>query len=177
MKAFVKLSLKYPEIVFAERWNLFLEGAGITGKTVTNFERTYALFDPQNINSAAKAVKHKGWKYYNPLSKSARKYCICLLCARRMDGSPKGIILRLIWNAIIPMLVIVYAWLRQLVKKDWLLFLLCTSIICKMLIVVLTQPDSWFMYYLSFYLMGYVFGFYAIMRFIQTKLGIQRKVL
>ena len=59
LKAFIKLSLKYPKVVIAERWNLFIEGSGITGETSNNVAWTSSIFDENNGLSAAQATLEK----------------------------------------------------------------------------------------------------------------------
>ena len=67
---------------------------------------------------------------------------------------------RIIWNAIIPELVLIYAWMKVCFKKEWYYFGILTAILSKLGIVVLTQPSNWFMYVLSFYLLGYVLAIF-----------------
>ena len=40
--------------------------------------------------------------------------------------------------------------------------MLITSVIIRIPLVVLTQPSNWFMYFLSFYLLGYIVVVYEI---------------
>jgi len=63
---------------------------------------------------------------------------------------------RVVWNAIIPELILLYAWVKACCKKKWYFAGILTAILAKLAIIVLTQPSDWFMYVLSFYLLGYV---------------------
>lgn len=83
LHAIVKLSLKYPKVVFAERWNMFIKGSGISGLTVSNVDISAALFDENNGNSAAETVLGKGWIANSPVFKNLRKSFIYLLGSKK----------------------------------------------------------------------------------------------
>lgn len=155
LKAMVKLSLKYPKVVFLERWNLFLEGSGITGASVDNIE-TARFFDEDYTSGAKTVTIFKGWFAYEPIFKGARKQTIYWINGLTSGGQPT-IAYRLIWNAIIPELILAFVWLRLLIQKKWYPWLLCSMVLAKLGIVFLTQPSRWLMYVLPFYLLGYAY--------------------
>lgn len=155
LKAMVKLSLKYPKVVFLERWNLFLEGSGITGASVDNIE-TARFFDEDYTSGAKTVTIFKGWFAYEPIFKGARKQTIYWINGLTSGGQPT-IAYRLIWNAIIPELILALVWLRLLIQKKWYPWLLCSMVLAKLGIVFLTQPSRWLMYVLPFYLLGYAY--------------------
>lgn len=163
LKAFLKLSLKYPEVVIAERWQLFLDGSGITGKTYTNVADSSLLFEPENENVAADIVFQKGWIATSPVFKNTRRRVIKLLGMTFHDGAVLEALRRVVWNAVIPLLILLCAWLRLLVKKKWYLFGICSVVLLRVPVVILTQPTYWFMYMLSFYMLGYVYLVYRIL--------------
>lgn len=72
---------------------------------------------------------------------------------------------RLIWNVLIPILILLYTWCKTIQKKNRDYFIITTAIIVKIPIVYLTQPTYWFMYWLSFYLIGYVIIVYGLLHF------------
>lgn len=155
LKAMVKLSLKYPKVVFLERWNLFLEGSGITGASVDNIE-TARFFDEDYTSGAKTVTIFKGWFAYKPIFKGARKQTIYWINGLTSGGQPT-IAYRLIWNAIIPELILALVWFRLLIQKKWYPWLLCSMVLAKLGIVFLTQPSRWLMYVLPFYLLGYAY--------------------
>ena len=67
-----------------------------------------------------------------------------------------------VWNAALPLMVLVYVWYKTIRKKEWFIFIIITSVVIKIPIVFLTQPSCWFMYFLSFYFLGYVMLIYGI---------------
>ena len=98
-----------------------------------------------------------------PLSKEIRKHTIYLLGLEKWDASENRIIQRLVWNTLLPTIVLIYAWASLLAKKKWYLYWICTVILIRLSIVILTEPASWFMYHLSFYLLGYLYLVYRLL--------------
>lgn len=169
LKAFVKLSLKYPKIVIAERWDLFIRGSGITGKTATNVERASKLFDIESVNYHAEAAFQKGWVANSPVFKNIRKETIEILGMTLNDSALMEAFRRVIWNAIIPILILIYAWIKLLIKKKWYLLGICTAVLIRVPVVILTEPSGWIMYLLSFYFLGYVYLVYKILIYWSNK--------
>lgn len=163
LKGVVKLSLKYPDVVASERWNIFIKGSGITGESSNNVNNAAALFEPDNGNSAAETTFAKGWVAYSPVYKRIRHLAISTLGIRKNDGTVIEWLYRIVWNAIIPEVILLYAWIKMLIKKKWFLAGIGTVVLGKLVLVALTQPCSMIMYLLSFYLLGYVFLVYAIL--------------
>ena len=163
LKAFIRLSLKYPKVVIAERANLFLKGSGITGETVSNVSGAAILYDKDNKSSAAEQMIKKKWISNRPVFVDSRKNFIFSLGMRTETDPGQTAAKRLVWNSIIPIAILIYAWLKLLLKKKWFLLLVLTSLMLRLPIIVLTQPSNWIMYVLSFYLMGYVVFIYGVL--------------
>lgn len=158
LNAVVKLSLKYPKTVFAERWNTFIHGSGITGFTDPNISSAARLFDSDNSDRYAVGVLGEEWIATRPMiSEGLRKTWINILGLQIGDGSWNTVLQILVWNALFPIAALIYAWIELLIKKKWLLWLTCTAVVIKLPVVILTEPASWIMYLISFYLLGYVY--------------------
>lgn len=177
LKAFVQLSLRYPKVVIAERWNLFLSGSGITGNSFTNVPAAAALFDSENESVIAEAILNRGWIANTPIFETLRKNFINALGMRKSDGTYIDVLQRLIWNTVIPMIVLICAWVKCLIKRKWYLLGICTAICIRIPIVVLTQPSNWLMYELSFYFLGYVCLIYKLLLLWSEKKEWKGKVL
>jgi hypothetical protein len=165
LKAFIKLSFKYPKIVITERWNLFLKGSGITGSTTINVQNAATLFDTLNVNRPVEATMNNRWIVNTPVFKTMRKGFINVLGGNKIDGTVFWVMQRVIWNAIIPLVLLIYAWVKLLIKRQWYLWAVSTAVLIRVFVVVLTQPSNWFMYMLSFYFLGYVFLVYKMLLF------------
>lgn len=162
LKAFIKLSLKYPKVVIAERWNLFISGSGIYGSSPMIINYSANLFEENGGNEVATEMLSSERNVNRPVLKNIRRAVINIFGGKKTDGTDIGIVQRLMWNAMIPMLFLVYAWIELLIRKKWYLWLGCSSLVAKIPIIILTQPSAWLMYLLSFYFLGYVFIVYKL---------------
>lgn len=163
VKAIVHLSLKYPKVVIAERWNLFVSATNINGASATNVGGAATLLDEDTTNTAAIRAREQGWIAWSAPFRRIRKAFIYLLGCARFNGTPIGKLYRLVWNALIPIVFLCYAWLRNLLRKNWFAWLLCTAVLIRLPVVVLTEPAGWIMYLLSFYFLGYVYLVYQFL--------------
>lgn len=162
LKAFIKLSFEYPQTVIKERWNLFIVASGITGQTTTNIDYSYHFFDDNNNNTSSQNMIEQNWLLNKPLSVNLRKHLIHILGLQIGD---KVLFMKLvIWNAIIPLGVLLVTWIVTLSKKKWKEWWILTAILIRVPVVILSQPSGWIMYYLSFYLLGYVVLVYGLLK-------------
>lgn len=152
LKAFVKLCLKYPQTVIWERTALFIKASGITGESVTNIELTYDFYDSD---------RETGWIADQPVFPVIRKKSINLLNMR--IGERVSVLYRIIWNVVIPIIVLLFVWCILLKKKQWWFFIVATAVLVRMPVVYLTEPSGWLMYWLSFYFIGYVVLVYGLL--------------
>lgn len=172
LKAFIKLSLKYPRVVIAERLNLFIRGSGITGQSYTNVVNAAQLFEENNGNSAANAILSRKLIANTPVFKYIRRASIYALGIQK-NGIAIGWLQRIIWNAIIPILILACVWIKTLLQKNWQSWFICSVVLVRVPIVVLTQPSDWFMYLLSFYFLGYVVFVYVLWIYFSKKKGVE----
>ncbi len=164
--ALIKLSLKYPKVVLEERCNLFLIGSGVTGETFENVNRSADLFEPDNGNVAIAMALSSGWRAITPVFRDLRREFIIFL-----GGHDIEIYRKIVWNTILPILVLIYAWMKLMVEKKWSLWVLISAAIVRVLIVFITEPSGWIMYLLSFYFLGYVYLVYMIWIYFSKKKG------
>lgn len=176
IKAFVKLSMKYPKVVIKERWNVFVHTSGIEGDTFTNVSMADTLFDNNDNNETAKVMFESKFLANKPISRALRKAFINILGCRDMSGVPILWIQKVIWNAIIPIVILILGWVRLCIAREWYLWFILSLVLIKLPIIILTEPASWFMYVLSFYMIGYVYLLYTIlskMRYGNLKVKLQ----
>lgn len=158
--ALAKLSIKYPGAVITERWNMFIKASGITGAAWRINWQSSILFDQDDSSSYDEAFKESGWL---PVFKQGRKALINILSCNKISGEQISVMRRLVWNALIPITILVYAWLHLMINKKWFLLGVSTSVVIRIPIVILTEPAGWLMYFLSFYFLGYVYLVYRIL--------------
>ena len=171
MKAFVGLCMRHPKAAAKERIRVFIETSAIMGRTnPTNVVGAYYLFDPEEQND--NQAEFTGWNapMNRPLSESVRQKFILFLGGLREDFSER-ITYRLIWNIILPLGVLVFFWVYLLVRKKWKMLIGVSAVVFRIPIVFLVAPATWTMYYLSFYLTGYLALMLSIVFILQNKAG------
>lgn len=161
MRAFIKLCLKYPYTVIHERTKIFIAASGITGGAVTNISSAYNFYDKDTENNIGQAVQANAWISNKPVFFNLRKTMIHILGLQYQGRAlPFS---RLIWNVMLPLLVILYLLCKSIQLKNCKLLWIVLSVLIKVPIVILSEPAHWFMYFLSFYLIGYFSLIYGIL--------------
>ncbi|MBR1522966.1 MAG: hypothetical protein IJ641_00770 [Lachnospiraceae bacterium] len=156
MRSFIGLCVRHPKAVAKERIKVFIDTSAIHGRTnPTNVTGAYYLFDPDEQNDNQREFVSWNAVFNRPLSEGLRQRFILFLGALREDFSER-ITYRLVWDIIIPICVIVIAWIYLLAKRKWKLFIAMSAVVLRLPILFLTAPATWTMYYLSFYLIGYI---------------------
>lgn len=161
--AVVGLAKKYPGVALTERYELFLKGSGWDADTVRCLPYSMEAFRPESdIDSALVLQKHR-WPGMTPINASLRERTIHFLAIRKMNGTLMQRANKLLWNAILPEAVLLLAWLFCLVRRKWWPFALLSAVLLKLPVVFLTEPARWFMYQLSFYLLGFTVLLYGVL--------------
>lgn len=164
LNALISLAIKYPKIVLGERINLFLDTSGIRGqRNGSNLYLINILSDNKNNSEVSLFFKELGKKCIlnKPINKELKKQTANLICLERND-----FLYKIVWNIIPPIIAILIWGITMLLKRRWKEFLIFTVIIAKMVLIFLTAPSIYIMYYLSFYLMGYIIIFYSSIKYI-----------
>lgn len=82
---------------------------------------------------------------------------------KKKDGSNILVFQKVIWNACIPLITLLYVWFKLLIKRKWYLWGVCTAVLIRVPVVILTEPAPMIMYFLSFYFLGYVCLVYMLL--------------
>ena len=159
LKALISMSIKYPSAVLEERWGVFKRATGITCESWMINWRNISLFRGDDLSSNDEYFQEKG--YYPPFTR-LRARMINYLSCYNAGGECIEWLRLIVWNAWIPMIVLVAAWFGYLFKRKWYNLLLCTAVVIRIPVVFLTEPSGWIMYLLSFYFLGYMYLVYEI---------------
>ncbi|MCR5773673.1 MAG: hypothetical protein K6G42_01180 [Lachnospiraceae bacterium] len=169
MKAFIGLCVRYPKAVAKERIKVFIDTSAIRGRTnPTNVTGAYYLFDPDEQNDNQREFNEWEIMLNRPVSETLRQRFILFLGCLREDFSER-ITYRLVWDTIIPLGIIGILWVGLAVKKKWKLFIAMSAVALRIPVLFLTAPATWTMYYLSFYLIGYVSLVFIILKMVSVK--------
>ena len=168
LKSFFKLCMKYPRIVIKERWDIFYDSTGFNGskKVTGNRGIKNILYQDIKRNKLSPIYEGLGKKCFlnKPINRSLHEKISTIIILDKND-----LLYKIVWNFIFPTIIIFSFWLYTLFKREWAIFLIFSTIICKFFIIVLTAPASWFMYYLSFYFIGYIILFYGLLYILSKK--------
>lgn len=163
ISSFLKLAIKYPDVVISERTDLFIKGSGMTGDSVTNIFNSATLFDDE-IERRPETMMNQNWVASTPVFEKIRKTYINFLGMNWGENNHFSLVLKkIIWNTLIPLVILLCVWGIFLFMRKWYFLLVYTPVILKIPIILMTQPSGWFMYQLSFYLLGYAFLVYVVL--------------
>ncbi len=163
IKSFLSMSAKYPKVVLKERVTLFVHASGALGDAVTCTPTAVGSFEPGSTLSTADILRKHNWAGSKPISVDVRRAVINFLSCRKSNGTYMQKPYRLVWNALIPEAILLAAWIATLAKKKWWAFGILTAVLLRLPIIFLTEPSGWFMYVLSFYLLGYTTLVYSLL--------------
>lgn len=172
MKGLTNLIIKYPGVFLHERVSLFLAAMGIRGDglQMTNIQHTVHLMDTSYANIHLDFMRNSGWLMVRPFAPELRKSLILVLGQQDYDGKESPLFY-VFWNGLIPIGFLIVALFYGIRKKNRLLFGLVAVLLIKMFAVILAEPSSWIMYYLSQYMAGYVLlSYWIIMMLSRTRI-------
>ncbi|EFB74744.1 DUF6020 family protein [Subdoligranulum variabile] len=154
-KTCLQLVLRYPAAFLQERAGMFWNTLGFNDFQYDPYTRTIRIFMPDTAE--AKSWKENG----EALNVSLREATIRLLAGRDEDGN-KNLSNHIFWNLLPPLVFALAALVYGVRKRRWLFAYLVFCNLCKVPLIFATAPDTYFMYYMSVYLFGYVVAFGAL---------------
>lgn len=154
-KTYVQLVLKYPLAFLRERGTMFWNTLGFNDSQYDPYNRTIRIFLPDTAESESWGDNGAA------LNVALREQTIRLLAGRNPDGS-KNLFNHVFWNLLPPLLFVAAALVYGLLRRRWLLLYVALCNLCKVPLVFLTAPDTYFMYYMSVYLFGYVAAWFCL---------------
>jgi len=174
MSAYYKLCLKYPKTFIEQRIEEFLITTGMMkGEEGNILKDSSSGFDDidENTNTPYSQLIKIGGNIQRPINKELRKKVIRFLEGREQnDFSEVTAICIVFWNVIPPMIGIIGMCAYTLIKKKKIIISMILAIpLMKFVLVFITAPSSYFMYYFSEYLIGYVFIIVGVMIVLKNK--------
>lgn len=165
-KAYIQLILKYPNVFINQRLYEFELSSGLI-KNVSN-----TVWDPTNVfESDSSAVQFVKSNYFSsPINNDIRSKIIKLFECREKNYYQTTNYYAIRYNLIIPLIISIIVCIVLLFFKKKIMYSLIYAIsLMKAIIVFLTAPSGYFMYYFSDYIIGYVSLIIAII-FIYEKI-------
>lgn len=158
LASIVKLTLKYPSVVFYERMHLFYHGA-IT--PMGDNMATARLYDDKSHSKIGEKFKNTNWVANKPILQNKRKKLIN--AASNVNQHIRY------YSCVIPLFTLFLALFYFIKKRFWLFVVMAGAVWAKICLVILTAPTGYFFYYLSFYFLGYILLVYSILYFIKQR--------
>ena len=158
--AFVKLSLRYPYVVFIERLKLFARSINVSYNNPLTFHVEFAnnLLNQDNdgyLGGLSQRIRDAGFIYMRPILPNIRRSFFNLLLFK-INGEVNKPLYTLFWCCLAPILALFLAFCLFLKNKTWSIVTILFTVLGRMAIVILTQPTRTIMYFLPFYLTGYI---------------------
>lgn len=167
MLAFFQLCIRHSDIVFKERWDMFIRSLSLYGKTHhTIHASTRKLFSPDNKSRASKIFREAKWPLISPIYENTRVIILDML-SLEYNGKPIPFLYQLFWSPLLPIIVLLFSTMLFFLKKEWFLFFIFLAVALRIPIVILTEPAPVMMYYLSFYMCGYLLLLYLLLLFLK----------
>lgn len=163
MKTYFKLILKYPTIFIKERTNEYIRSNGLVPNTKNN------TYDP-NYDMTLKYVMllqhNTTLKGKSLINLEKREKVVRILEAKTIEDYEKtnNITNPIFYNTIPSTIIIIGTVIVLIRKREKFEAIIIGSVLIKTILVFLTAPDSFFMYYLPEYLIGYILLVYSVVK-------------
>lgn len=162
MKGYLSLAFKYPNVALGSMANNFFKASGII---VKNKKRGGIVTAVNGGSLELFNMDNRGAQFWertnsflrHPFSINIRNKVLRLLDNVKENGD----VLPLYyfnWNLFIPLIMLVVTTIIMLIRKKWLLSFLGLTIFARVILVFVTACSPYFMYYLSVYLVGYIYS-------------------
>lgn len=173
-KGIVRLALKYPGSLLRERLGVFLNTVE-QHRTESNQKLVFAVTvlvytdPPESMREIQKDFLYTSIGPY-PLNQQLREDFIMSLSYRTEF---LGGVLAVTWLMLPSFALLAAAILVLLVRRKWMLFFAAGALAARIPLVFLTAPDTYFMYYLTPYMAGYMLAaaglLYAVLLYKKKK--------
>ena len=157
LNAFFRICARYPLTVCRERISIFLRAVGLYGWHVTNVSPASRLFhiEDENMRKDVYEKFRTIWIFNKPIFPELREKLINFLGMQKPDRT-KLLPYRIVYNSFIPIVILIILQIILFLKRRWLAGFILVALNLKTVVIFLTEPSLWFMYWLSQYYIGYI---------------------
>lgn len=171
LKGYIKLAIKYPNILIKTTWDLFLESTGIIVKDGVSMQRTAV---GRTSGGALNLFEDKVWRglkseYKWALNEDLRETVIREIACFNWEGKVTTLYY-IFWNLWIPLGLIMICLLYKLIKREWFTVVLILTILGRVPLIFVTSAAPYIMYYLSVYLISYFISIVFILQSINNRI-------
>jgi hypothetical protein len=149
-------------------WKMFYKSTGMSATNGVSNLRSSAtissatVFDLYNDDYlSAYMWKNSPSKLKKPINKKLREKVLKIIAGLKDDRtvSPSYYVS---WNLFIPIILMIITIILCIIKKKYIMSLIGLSLIGKGILIFATACAPYFMYYLSIYLIGYVYSIFNV---------------
>jgi len=154
------LIIRNPVKYIKAKLPMFLASAGISRKWrwvegILDLGAQRKVFDSYNISYELE-------RYLTPINQEIRaKFVTLINCMYRISNN-LPLLFRLFWNSFFPLLMLFVLWLISIFKRMWVYFSVASLYLAEFAIVFLFASAANVMYYLPFYIGGYMLAIYYV---------------
>ena len=152
LKAFFSLSMRYPRVVLRERWGTF-------ERSISFFKRSHT----QNVggartllpdNNAKKTYFAANYVLANPVLAKERTKLINTFNIGDCKHWYQKLIYTIFWSPAPEIVLFCGLFIFYLIRKNWFNGLLLSGLLVRLVLIFLTSPADWYMYFHSYLFMG-----------------------
>lgn len=155
--AIIKLSFEYPTVVLHERNRYFWEA--MYGRQLWSIDTT-SVFDTNTKFNTGILYKNSKWIFKLPISTNLRKkFLETIFLKNQLNSIPA----KIMWNNFIPTVFLLIFTTALLVRKQWFYSAVLLIVLSKISIIYMTSPASLFMYFVSYYFLGYSVFMFSVL--------------
>ncbi len=166
----MRLITKYPTVFVKERLYVFMKASAMTENSNPHVGNSAGIFEEQ----VERYVTFRNRYLFNlPIFPKIRSAAIHMLEGRHPTRIFHPIVtFRIFYNLLPAILTMIILMIGSVIKKNLAGFLVSVNILGLSLLVLITAPGIYFMYYLPIYLTGYL----CLFGWIAWKIEIKRKI-
>ena len=154
-----------------ERYTMFQNTNGLhhNSNLIMIHQENLDAFSPENKIKKINEIKNKNFIFNKPINRNIQKNAISLITMADLSNDFYNKYYKYVYTFTFPLLVLITFSIFAMIKYKNINSLIFLGIILKTIIIFLTAPMSFFMYYLPVYLQGYIIILFFIINFILSK--------
>ena len=152
---FIKIIINNPISFIKARTKTMIASSGMDLKAHNEVRSRFLGVISFNEDSWQVKGFQEAYKCVNPINSKIKVAVETFLMGATAEDSVKSTPIRVIfWNFIPVLIIVLLIFVIKLVKRQWLMSIMCIAILIQACTIFLTAPASYFMYYFPEYICG-----------------------
>jgi hypothetical protein len=160
-KSYINIILNNPKSFIEARYKTFIASSGLDSKYLAaSSGLAYYIYEIEH-KSAVKVKSIEDFldsnKLTRPINFDLKAKLESILIGHNIsDNSSFEVVKIIFWNFIPIIIALFILMIERIIKKDYLISIICLSFLIRVALIFLTSPASYFMYFLPEYIIGLV---------------------